>query len=32
MTASYLVRDGLVLELLHYAAPGPDPAVPSRER
>jgi lactoylglutathione lyase len=22
MTASYLVRDGLVLELLHYAAPG----------
>ncbi len=22
MTAAYLVRDGLVLELLHYAAPG----------
>ena len=22
MTASYLVRDGLVLELLHYGAPG----------
>ena len=22
MTASYLVRDGLVLELLHFAAPG----------
>ena len=22
MTATYLVRDGLVLELLHYAAPG----------
>ena len=22
MTACYLVRDGLVLELLHYAAPG----------
>ena len=22
MTAAYLVRDGLVLELLHFAAPG----------
>ena len=32
MTASYLVRDGLVLELLHFAAPGQTAAVPSRGR
>ena len=32
MTAAYLVRDGLVLELLHFAAGGPDPAVPRRGR
>jgi lactoylglutathione lyase len=30
MTAVYLVRDGLVLELLHYAAPGQ--TRPGRER
>jgi catechol 2,3-dioxygenase-like lactoylglutathione lyase family enzyme len=31
MTASYLRRDGLVLELLHYAGSGAAP-LPSRER
>ena len=30
MTACYLVRDGLVLELLHYAAPGQ--TRPARDR
>jgi len=30
MTASYLVRDGLVLELIHYGAPGRTEAVRSR--
>jgi catechol 2,3-dioxygenase-like lactoylglutathione lyase family enzyme len=30
MTASYLVRDGLVLELLHYAAPGQTKAFRAR--
>lgn len=30
MTAVYLVRDGLVLELLHYAAPGQTRAAQAR--
>ena len=29
MTACYLVRDGLVLELLHFAADRSDPPVSS---